>query len=120
MELLFSKYHGIEHIALRKVIPENKPSYEKSAEIKKLKLAFGDAFCEKIENYLWTVQVELDVFDFKSFKEKNTINKNTDHDKDNAMQRNFSEETRNTLCTLEIRFPEGMIKFINYTHLIIA
>jgi len=121
LELLFSKYYGVEGITSRKLIPEDSLSYEKSAEIKELKLAFGDAFCEKVENYLWTVQLELNYLnDLEQLSSYYSLNEITTCDNNNAKQCNFSQEIPSLFYMLEIRFPEGMIKFINYIYLIIA
>lgn len=134
LEALFYKYYGIEEI------PQNKDSVDideanllvQLCEEKEImESIYGDAFQEKIKNYIWTVQLKLNYLTNNQETEKVAV-KEKKQEKEKEICRLFvrnkcrfgdkcrflhqlPKKVSNTpiqedpYFTLEIRFPEGII-----------
>lgn len=115
IELLFCKYYRTEDV-LRKIDYTIAFEYDKCTDIDALKSSYGDAFFEKIENYLWTVQLQLSHLNNAMMSKKLTkeiSNPNEDRLKINLFNKKYLQDVQDystdPLYTLEIRFPEGNV-----------
>lgn len=140
LEVLFSKYYGLDNI-VRNATSDNVDTTDllerRQEEKEALESIYGDMFVEKIRNQIWIVQVKLDylVRNEEIEQEIRKIKQRQEKEKEREVCRLFINkkcrfgnkcrflhqlpqvlkmpQRKDPQFTLEIRFPEGIIRKIN-------